>query len=40
MKIESYSAYLELFEESPFSDRDIKHFAVTNPERFLNISAT
>lgn len=40
MKIESYSAYLELLEESPFSDQDINLFATINPERFLNILGT
>ena len=35
MKIESYSAYLEQFSRSPFTNQDIELFGKTNPEQFL-----
>jgi hypothetical protein len=36
-KVESYSNYLRIFEESPFNDEEIHLLASTNPIRFLGL---
>ena len=36
-KVESYTNYLRIFEQSPFSDSDIERFVCANPMRFLNL---
>ncbi len=36
-KVESYSNYLKIFEDSPFSDEEIHLFASENPSRFLHL---
>ena len=37
-KVESYTNYLRIFEESPFSDDVIHRFASVNPSRFLQLT--
>jgi predicted TIM-barrel fold metal-dependent hydrolase len=37
-KVESYTYYYRLFEQSPFSDEEINLFVQTNPMRFMNFS--
>ncbi|MDD3366340.1 MAG: amidohydrolase, partial [Sphaerochaetaceae bacterium] len=36
-KVESYTNYLRIFEESPFSDEEVHGFVSTNPIRFLGL---
>ena len=36
-KVESYSNYLKIFEESPFTDDEIDGFVSKNPIRFLGL---
>ena len=36
-KIESYSAYLSVFHDSPFSDDEVHKMASVNPARFLGL---
>lgn len=38
-KVESYSNYLRIFEESPFSDEEIECFVSANPIRFLGLDS-
>ena len=35
MKVESYTSYYRIFEESPFSNEDIHRFVHTNPLRYM-----
>ena len=35
-KVESYTNYLRIFEESPFNDEEVDLFASVNPTRFLS----
>ncbi len=35
MKVESYTSYYRIFEESPFSDEDIHRFVHTNPLQYM-----
>jgi predicted TIM-barrel fold metal-dependent hydrolase len=37
-KVESYTYYYRLFEQSPFSDEEINRFVQTNPMRFMGFS--
>lgn len=36
-KVESYTNYLRIFEESPFTDEEVNGFVSTNPVRFLGL---
>lgn len=36
-KVESYTNYLRIFEQSPFSDKEIDGFVSANPTRFLGL---
>lgn len=38
IKVESYTSYYRLFEESPFSDEEIDRFVSVNPMRYLGLS--
>lgn len=39
LKVESYTSYYRIFEESPFSDEEIHHFVSTNPLKYLGLEA-
>jgi len=37
IKVESYTSYYRIFEESPFSDEEIDRFVSVNPMRYLGL---
>lgn len=37
LKVESYTSYYRIFEESPFSDEELHQFVQTNPMRYMNL---